>query len=200
MVCSNQQEKTVWFAWVLKSMHVWISTFLYKKHQYMTYTLNVSMCHACLYSMRDTSNASSGLRRHLSALINRDQHLIPVHCPSGREPHTHSRLMSLWIWLTAPLPCFSFSLGAPVYVSLPTFQFLSLYCQYWHFTELSTFAPCHINKKLHAQYVYKLSICPHTLTERPLLKPELLCRKLLKLLILFPFCAAESDGKREERE
>lgn len=77
-------------------------------------------------SMRETLKTSPGLRRHLSALINWDQHLIPLHCPSGKESHTHSTLMSSSIWLTGPFSSFS---SAWVCVALLKIriQFLSFY-------------------------------------------------------------------------
>lgn len=96
------------------------------------------------------------LRRHLSALINRDQLLIPLQCPSGRKRRTQSTLMSLPIWLTAPLPL---SLDAWVYFSCLKFwfNFGSFIWQQWHFSDHQHWhLVIQINEKLHIGHVCKL--------------------------------------------
>lgn len=148
-----------------------IPTWLRYAHTYKQFFYAQGPIHVLGLTLRNTwvrawdFECSPGLRRHLSALINRDQHLIPLHCPSGKEPHTHSTLMSLCIWLTAPLPSFSFSLDAWVYVSLPKIRFLNLYLSLVTFqwvlnTDTLSFKVT--RNWLRIQYVYKPRVCTHS--------------------------------------
>lgn len=68
----------------------------------------------------------------------------PPHYPSGKEPRSRSTLVSLCVWLTAPLPSLYSSPDAGVYVSVPgTLRFSIFFCHTVTFQWIPTLTPCH---------------------------------------------------------